>query len=1045
MIRRLRGLAAVLTILLVVLGVPLILLRVGASPIPETMPGAGEIWDALRRPDDGTLALTGFTLAAWASWVVMTFSILTELVARARGVHAPAVPGLAWPQHLARQLVGAATLLVLTVPAAAASAAPLPAGTAAVSSTTITAPAVATRTRPPAAHPPADAAQQRETVPLMDYRIQPGDTLWEIAQRHLGDGADFARILDLNRDVLGDDPGFLTPGIVLQLPATYHVQAGDTLSEIAARELGDPAAFVELADTNDIPNPDVIDVGEVLALPGAPSPPTPPPTGEGQDRDAPAPRPAHAHERPSAIPAQTSPAPQVSLSSAPTPAPQPAPPTAPSITPPAAESPAARDDGISTRTLIGLTGGGGLLAASLLTMLQRRRRRQFRARRPGRTITTPEPTLAVVESSILRIGATARPAALALDAALRQLGHACQQAGTPLPDIAAVALRPDGSITLHLAGSAAKPPPPWRSDPQTRTWTCAEAPDDIDDDLPAPWPLLATIGTGDDATTWLLNLEDQTVLVDGDATFAADWTRFVVADLGCSPWATQVHITLVGHVAGTELTDLDPARITMGETGTVDDAARQAVARAEELQQPDTPTARAALAGDDIWPAHLLVLGTRLPDLTGYLADHPGTTATGILCTTAEAHTTDPTERATTITITATGRAIINGAGLDLVAVGLTLDEAAGIAALLRSATDVRDAEIPDLDEDLDDPTGWRSFADSAGALRAGHTHPRGNACADTLALLPDPDEEYLKVAATTADDLARLAPTVTPEVSAAIQDADPTLDDDLAAWQDPTSTRPRVALLGPVTATVAGTPPDGRLAYYSEVLAYLMLRPNGATAEEVAAAFELTVKRTHTVIGVLRNWVGEHHLPDARHSPAAKIRGGAVYQIVGGLTDLDLFRRLRVRAQALGNDGVPDLIRALDLVTGPAFSQLRPGGWNWVLEGDRLDEHATVAIVDAAHIVVLDALTRDDTHAARRAAEVARLAAPYEDVPSLDLAAISRAEGDLAAAQLLVNELCTTSDDGIPDDLPERTNTILDARPSWMAGVPATPHQQAG
>ncbi|HRW02934.1 MAG TPA: hypothetical protein P5314_14280, partial [Tetrasphaera sp.] len=525
------------------------------------------------------------------------------------------------------------------------------------------------------------------------------------------------------------------------------------------------------------------------------------------------------------------------------------------------------------------------------------------------------------------------------------------------------------------------PPPPWRSDPQTRTWTCAEAPHGIDDDLPAPWPLLATIGTGDDATTWLLNLEDQTVLVDGDATFAADWTRFVVADLGCSPWATQVHITLVGDVAGTELTDLDPARITMGETGTVDDAARQAVARAEELQQPDTPTARAALAGDDIWPAHLLVLGTRPPDLTGYLADHPGTTATAILCTTAEAHTTDPTEHATTITITATGRAIINGAGLDLVAVGLTLDEAAGIAALLRSATDVRDAEIPDLDEDLDDPTGWRSFADSAGALRVEHTHPRGNACADALALLPDPDEDYLKVAATTADDLARLAPTVTPEVSAAIQDADPTLDDDLAAWQDPTSTRPRVALLGPVTATVAGTPPDGRLAYYSEVLAYLMLRPNGATAEEVAATFELTVKRTHTVIGVLRNWVGEHHLPDARHSPAAKIRGGAVYQIVGGLTDLDLFRRLRVRAQALGNDGVPDLIRALDLVTGPAFSQLRPGGWNWVLEGDRLDEHATVAIVDAAHIVVLDALTRDDTHAARRAAEVARLAAPYEDV----------------------------------------------------------------
>lgn len=50
---------------------------------------------------------------------------------------------------------------------------------------------------------------------------------------------------------------------------TYTVRAGDTLSAIAARELGSAARFTEIAELNDLDDPDLITVGQVLTLPAA--------------------------------------------------------------------------------------------------------------------------------------------------------------------------------------------------------------------------------------------------------------------------------------------------------------------------------------------------------------------------------------------------------------------------------------------------------------------------------------------------------------------------------------------------------------------------------------------------------------------------------------------------------------------------------------------------------------------------------------------------------------------------------------------------------
>lgn len=56
--------------------------------------------------------------------------------------------------------------------------------------------------------------------------VQPGDSLWTIAARHLGPGASDAQIAaawprwyEANRDVIGDDPNLIVPGATLTPPA----------------------------------------------------------------------------------------------------------------------------------------------------------------------------------------------------------------------------------------------------------------------------------------------------------------------------------------------------------------------------------------------------------------------------------------------------------------------------------------------------------------------------------------------------------------------------------------------------------------------------------------------------------------------------------------------------------------------------------------------------------------------------------------------------------------------------------------------------------
>jgi nucleoid-associated protein YgaU len=50
------------------------------------------------------------------------------------------------------------------------------------------------------------------------YEVQSGDTLLTIAEQKYGDGAQWRRIYDANKDAIGSDPDKLKIGMQLKIP-----------------------------------------------------------------------------------------------------------------------------------------------------------------------------------------------------------------------------------------------------------------------------------------------------------------------------------------------------------------------------------------------------------------------------------------------------------------------------------------------------------------------------------------------------------------------------------------------------------------------------------------------------------------------------------------------------------------------------------------------------------------------------------------------------------------------------------------------------------
>lgn len=226
------------------------------------------------------------------------------------------------------------------------------------------------------------------------------------------------------------------------------------------------------------------------------------------------------------------------------------------------------------------------------------------------------------------------------------------------------------------------------------------------------------------------------------------------------------------------------------------------------------------------------------------------------------------------------------------------------------------------------------------------------------------------------------------------------------------------VRVLGRVD--IHGVPPINRRRTV-EVIVYLALHPGGVSPERLKTAiwpeaeptqdsFNVTIHRARAALGVDRD--GNHHLPHA-------VTNGGSYAVGPHVTtDLARFNDL-VRRSRLAPDDIieADLLRqAIRLLRGPIFDGVR--GYEWAFtEGTVTETEATIS--DAAHGLAQLELARGQPDAATWAAVQGLTAVPGSEPLFRDRMEAAHLNGDPAAVDRIVEELCHYVDTLDPlDDL---------------------------
>jgi nucleoid-associated protein YgaU len=1091
-----RAIVALAVIVAVVGGVPWLLVRLVGNPYPVGGVNVQLVTDA---DLIGLLAVLGWVF--WAQMTLCLVAEMIGEIRRIRGrtpvwrdqtIRITATPAtFQWAARLlvhavlavgvAGGAVGAGSVAALAAPAAL-SHVPLPSA----------------QTRPHEAH----HQQIADEPPLQPHPLRAVtvggryETLWSLAQRYLEDGQHWRQIAALNEGremsdgAIFSSPNDIHDGWTLLMPASARdlpwadappavqhedvvtVQAGDTLSGIADETMGDAAHWPRLyrANQDTIADPNLIYPGQHLVIP-SPSAPAPVPevqkrdsnrrnqsTHEGSDssgQDATTPCHHADVQQQQAQPKPHTTAPRTdhihTADSTPGVIETPSPPMGHETdNTPTAQGARVEGSGTAGSTIQDTFAAGGVLAVGLFGLLMTHRRRRARDRRPRHTVAATPAQLVEAEKQVLVHGAVAGPDVAFIDDGLRNLAARLQAAGSELPDVAAVRAT---SSTLELVFRpnrvATQPPNPWTIDATGTRWVLRQQDLDVTDvNHSAPYPTLVAVGRDDTGGTWLLDLEVAAVVaLTGAHEDCLELGRFIAAELAVNEWAADARVYLVGF--GQELVNLNPARVTCAEG--LDAIASQLtkdvgrVAESAQTSGIDVLSGRRDEIATDFWAPRILIVAPgavadggmdALAELVDAVSAQPSRSAVSVVYA---GRTTDPDGRSLTIEMGELGAVDIAVLGVKLSAHRLTEEDAAAMASLMSHAASAEDEPVPLS-------TGsqaYQQFCDEAGGLRADLALPRDAESAEcSTSLLPEDDGMYVANAATTVADLEILAPRVPGASREKVVTADPELDSDIADWCDPENVRPKLSVLGPIVLRV--TAPrnqeiERRLAYYTELVAYLVTREHGATAEKTALAFDCLPGTIHSRISSLRNWLGDDprtgtwYIPEATLSAGHNTTGIGVYEANGVLVDSDLFKRLRLRAQVRGEVGIEDLVTALSLVRGSPFDQQRRGGYGWLAERP-LHEHLTIGIVDVAHIVATQSLSAGAIDRARWACEIAIHACPFSDRPRLDLAAVKEAEGDTAGAErYIVDQVCNREDDDEPPvDLSDRTQAILDQR-GWV------------
>lgn len=998
---RLRRLCAALGLILLTLGVPAALALSIGWPLPHSVPTVNDLQAVLSAPLEWGLVLDALALVAWAAWGHFLLCVVTEVVVAVRGSRAGPrllafrVPFGGFSQEFGRRLVQAslvtATLAgsvavtgstgsILTPARPASAAEPAVASQAAW---VLTGQAVVPRPPPPATAPATPSTDPRPVhAPAPAYVVQPPhggyyDSLWDIAERCLGDGQRWHEIYALNEGL--EQPGgramtrpeLIRPGWRLLLPRdATGLPVAEPAAEPVAGWVPEPLTDTgpePSSATPSLPTGGAVTAPTVAASPAVSSRPTSPTLPSQTDS-----------ERPAAAVAE---------------------PTSTSLPTDKAAPVAVPDDDADDDRVLPTEAVSGLLAAAGLAALATLRHRQRRRRRDGQTIPQPDAALSKAEC---RLRVLAEPDDLAqVDELLRwlTLTLALSPAG-PLPDVR-FALMGAGHVDLYLAQALPDAPPPFTAQDEGCIWRTADgalpllSSDEAGRALPL-LPLLLTVGRGEEGLV-LLDLEAfGSLAVQGpDAEVTAVLTH-LVAEAALAPWAEGVEVLVVGFAdeLARSLEQLAPDRVTA-----VDDLdpsmLRVLRTRARRVASAgDRLASRVQASGPDaqteVRPPLLVVCATA-PDELQVLV--PGEGRAGVVVIAPAPWTT---ARATWVL---GGPLPVHRQAPAPVPCQLDDERALSLAETLRIA---RKPLLPESGLAASPADTGEGLSTTGGTAELPALRPLG---------LSTPSD------ASTATSCPVENNYRTDE-----------LDDAVAAYLDGAAPA-SVGFLGPITVHATGNVEPDRRARLTEIVAYLAAHRRGAAVADFDAAIwpdrPVTLKTRNQAITRARAWLGG----DDGVSWLRPMTDGDLRLSRQVPLDWELFQSLEERASRPGrakDDVRRDLETAMRLVRGRPLSQLPTGRYGWLAE-TFLEQEIPSAVIDVAHRLAALLLEEGDAlrvlEVARRALEVDR----YDERPWRDLLQAHHLRGEHRQVGVLVDQLRNLLEVELDDDLQPATAELVD------------------
>ncbi|MFF4602733.1 BTAD domain-containing putative transcriptional regulator [Streptomyces sp. NPDC001339] len=270
-------------------GMPYLLWQATGVPWPDHISSWHELGERLAEPLSDPLVLDLLAVVGWVCWAAFAYTVLREVcwytahlpqLLHDRRAHNDHVAAVSVKSSLAALCIGTLVIALLSLwrpsTATAQQVSPADAARAPVAVTAPLTPsaqkAMATAVASHPGRPGQDASAA--AVGHIEYTVQEGDTLWDIAHTYLGDALKWPRIYALNKDRVqrdGDqltDPDRLRPGWQLTIPAAHQPPAPPPSADRAS-----PAASQTAP-----PSP------SASAMPARPAPDRKPAAGQHLDR-----------------------------------------------------------------------------------------------------------------------------------------------------------------------------------------------------------------------------------------------------------------------------------------------------------------------------------------------------------------------------------------------------------------------------------------------------------------------------------------------------------------------------------------------------------------------------------------------------------------------------------------------------------------------------------------------------------------------------------------------------------------------------------------